>query len=165
MSLIGHLILLDTKHRRNMRMKKRILAGLLTVCLLISMLPAMAFAAEESKIDNYADFLKYLAALEELAQMYADQNPGKDPIALVIKYIRTGVDRYNSGSWGIMAGYEDAEFASFVRRMEVQINMELPEGQEPFQVTSMKNIEEFKIGDSLLNKFEREPIDHNPCLE
>ena len=126
-------------------MKKRILAGLLAVCLMVSVLPAMAFAAEESKIETYEDFLYYLGALEELAQVYADQNPGKDPVALVIKYIRTGVDRYNSGSWGIMAGYEDKEFASFVRRMEVQLNMDLPEGAEPFQVTAMKNIEEFTL--------------------
>ena len=126
-------------------MKKRILAGLLTICLIVGMLPVMAFAAEESKIETYEDFLYYLGALEELAQVYADQNPGKDPVLLVIKYIRTGVDRYNSGSWNIMAGYEDAGFASFVEYMEAQVNKELQEGDEPFRVTSMKNIEEFKL--------------------
>ena len=126
-------------------MKKRILAGLLAVCLMVSVLPAMAFAAEESTIDNYEDFLYYLSALEELAQVYAEQNPGKDPINLVIKYIRTGVDRYNSGSWNIMAGYEDAGFASFVEYMEAQVNKDLEEGDEPIRVTSMKNIEEFRL--------------------
>ena len=124
-------------------MKKRILAGLLAACMMVCMLPVMAFATEESKIDNYADFLKSLSALEELAQVYADQNPGKDPVFLVIKYIRTGVDRYNSGSWNIMAGYEDADFASFVRRTESQVNAELPEGVAPLRVTDLKNIEEF----------------------
>lgn len=126
-------------------MKKHILAGLLAVCLMVSMLPVMAFAAEESSIDNYADFLENLSILEELAQVYADQNPGKDPINLVIKYIRTGVDRYNSGSWGIMAGYEDTGFASFVSRMEAQINQNLEEGQEALRVTDMKNIKEFEL--------------------
>ena len=126
-------------------MKKRILAGLLAACMMVCMLPVMAFATEESKIDNYADFLKSLSALEELAQVYADQNPGKDPVFLVIKYIRTGVDRYNSGSWNIMAGYEDADFASFVRRTESQVNAELPEGVAPLRVTDLKNIEEFEL--------------------
>ena len=107
-------------------MKKRILAGLLAVCLMVSMLPVMAFAAEESTIDNYEDFLYYLGALEELAQVYAEQNPGKDPVNLVIKYIRTGVDRYNSGSWQIMAGYEDEAFADYVKAQEEAYNKSVP---------------------------------------
>ena len=37
---------------------------------------------------------------------------------LIIKYIRTGVDRYKSGSWNIVAGYEDADFAEYVAEQE-----------------------------------------------
>ena len=42
---------------------------------------------------------------------------------LVIKYIRTGVERYNSGSWNIMAGYEDEGFAKFVMQYEEAQNV------------------------------------------
>jgi len=91
-------------------------------------------------IDDYMTFLVNLMYLEQIADVYAVQNPGKDPVALVIKYIRTGVERYNSGSWGIMAGYEDEDFAKFVSSMEDQINSSLSE-DEWIMVTGLKNLE------------------------
>ena len=101
-------------------------------------------ALGEPEIDSYDEFVENLALLEELAYEYAKQNPGKDPVALVIKYIRTGVDRYNSGSWGIMAGYEDEGFAKFVKNTENELNAELPE-DERLAVTGLKNINTFKL--------------------
>ncbi len=101
-------------------------------------------ALGEPEIDSYDEFVENLVLLEELAYEYARQNPGKDPLALVIKYIRTGVDRYNSGSWGIMAGYEDEGFAKFVKNMENELNAELPE-DERLAITALKNINGFKI--------------------
>ena len=102
---------------------------------------------EANFIDNYEEFLFYLQMLEELAWTYAMENPGKDPLALTLKYIRTGVDRYNSGSWGIMAGYEDPEFAEFVIMMEEALNESLvAEGEEPFvKVTGLKNLYSFEL--------------------
>ena len=73
-------------------------------------------ALGEPEINDYEDFVYNLNLLEMLAYEYSLTNPGNDPLELVIKYVRTGVDRYNSGSWGIMAGYENADFANFVRR-------------------------------------------------
>ncbi len=101
-------------------------------------------ALGEPEIDSYEEFLINLAYLEEIASLYVETNPGKDPVALVIKYIRTGVDRYNSGSWGIMAGNEDAGFAKFVKDVENSINAELPEG-ERLEVTGLKNINNFTL--------------------
>ncbi len=103
----------------------------------------------EPEIDNYESFLYHLALLEELATIYVEENPGKDPLALVIKYIRTGVDRYNSGSWGIMAGYEDPAFAEFVAMMEAGINQEMidagyPE-EELLKITGLKNLKNFDL--------------------
>ena len=99
-------------------------------------------------IETFDEFMANLPLLEELAVQYARQNPGKDPLALIIKYIRTGVDRYNSGSWGIMAGYEDAGFAKFVSQMEDMINSD-PEntGENAILVNAsgLKNINNFKI--------------------
>ena len=102
---------------------------------------------DENYIDNYEEFLFYLEMLEEAAWGYAMENPGKDPLALVIKYIRTGVDRYNSGSWGIMAGTEDADFAEYVVMIEEMLNEELvAAGEDPFvKLTGLKNLEAFEL--------------------
>ena len=91
-------------------------------------------------IDNYEMFVTYLMFLEELANLYVTENPGKDPVELVIKYIRTGVDRYNSGSWGIMAGYEDADFAKYVADMEDALNQTAESVDQMISVGSLKNL-------------------------
>jgi len=106
-------------------------------------------ALGEVPITNYDDFIYNLYVLESLAEEYVKENPAKDPIALVIKYIRTGVDRYNSGSWGIMAGYEDTEFAAYVRKAEAEINSNIAENggtiDDYINVSGMKSIEEFTL--------------------
>ena len=121
---------------------------LLALVMLFTSAPLTAVASTtgegEPSIESYEEFMAYLPLLEELANEYIKIVPGKDPLALVIKYIRTGVDRYNSGSWGIMAGYEDAEFASFVKEMQEMINVELPE-EERLKITGLKNIKNFYL--------------------
>ncbi len=102
-------------------------------------------ALGEPEINDYYSFIQNLAILEGLANNYVLQNPGNDPLELVIKYIRTGVDRYNSGSWGIMAGYENKEFADFVRRMENSVNYETENVEDYLKVTSLKNINNFYL--------------------
>ncbi|MBO5128719.1 MAG: phosphodiester glycosidase family protein, partial [Oscillospiraceae bacterium] len=104
-------------------------------------LPVLAVPA----IDSYESFLTNLVLLEELANVYVQQNPAKDPLALVIKYIRTGVDRYNSGSWGIMAGYEDADFAKFVQQMQDSVNAEIENIDEMILITALKEIKNFDL--------------------
>jgi len=100
------------------------------------------FSDGEPSISDYETFMVFLPFLEELATAYSMEVPGTDPVELVIKYIRTGVDRYNSGSWGIMAGYEDAAFAEFVVMIEEQLNAELPP-EEKMYISSLKNIHTF----------------------
>ena len=96
---------------------------------------------ETPLIEDFETFVTYLALLEELAEMYSLEVPETDPANLVIKYIRTGVDRYNSGSWGIMAGYEDAGFAKFVASIENDINLSEPDSPELWiAICSLKNI-------------------------
>ena len=105
---------------------------------------APAPQADEPCVEDYETFLFYLYNLEELARIYIEEmGLDKDPLALVIKYIRTGVDRYNSGSWGIMAGYEDAEFASFVKMMEDALNETAPSEEDKVYISALKNIELF----------------------
>ncbi len=106
----------------------------------IVIIPALG----EAVVDSYEKFLYNLMLLEEVASQYVSENPGKNPIALIIKYIRTGVERYNSGSWGIMAGYEDTDFANYVRRLEDMYNAEVTDGNY-LEVTGMKNIKNFDL--------------------
>jgi len=101
----------------------------------------------EPEIKSYEDFVANLVLLEEMAYEYVKTNPTKDPVALVIKYIRTGVERYNTGSWGIMAGYEDTDFAKYVTNAENALNAELAEveGAELIAVTGLKNLYNFDL--------------------
>ncbi len=101
-------------------------------------------ALGEFEITNYEEFVINLAYLEQIAYEYVKINPGKDALALVIKYIRTGVERYNSGSWGIMAGYEDTAFADFVEEMESMLNSSSTDGTY-IKVTGLKNLSRFTL--------------------
>ena len=100
---------------------------------------------ETPAIEDFETFIMYLSLLEELADIYVTEYPGNDPLDLVIKYIRTGVDRYNSGSWGIMAGYEDAGFAKFVAEMEDMVNAEATSVDEMLSMGSLKNLKNFTL--------------------
>ncbi len=103
-------------------------------------------ALEVPTIEDYETLLRTLDQLETIADMYVKENPNKDPLNLMIKYIRTGVDRYNSGSWGIMAGYEDEDFAKYVSDVEDTINSTMVENPEDMvAVCSLK-----KLGDIML---------------
>ena len=96
---------------------------------------------ETPLIEDYETFIMYLSLLEQLAYMYSLEVPETDPAELVIKYIRTGVDRYNSGSWGIMAGYEDKNFANYVASIESEINLAEPDNPELWiAICSLKNL-------------------------
>ncbi len=106
----------------------------------IVVIPALG----EASVKTYDDLIYNLMLLEEIAGEYVKMYPAKDPAALIIKYIRTGVDRYNSGSWGIMAGYEDADFAKYVTQMEDAINAQITDGNY-IGVTGLKNIYDFEL--------------------
>ncbi len=59
---------------------------------------------------NWQTFQEALEALEYYAAEYAKNNPGKDPLKLVINFLRTGVDRYTDDSWETMAGAPETAF-------------------------------------------------------
>ena len=102
-------------------------------------------ALGEPSVHSYEDFMTSLELLEGYANAYAKANPGKDPLWLLIKYVRTGVDRYNSGSWNIMAGYEDEAFAEYVKEQEEAYNKAVPTVEDMINVTGIKNIGSFKL--------------------
>ena len=99
---------------------------------------------EPPHVDDYESFMSNLSLLEEAAHQYVLEHPGLDPLNLVIKYIRTGVERYNSGSWNIMAGYEDEGFRKFADEMEDAYNIKLPQN-EWVAMSSLKYIDEFTL--------------------
>lgn len=54
-----------------------------------------------TEISDYATFLSCFKVLEGYAQTYAEENAGENANALIINYIRTGVERYTPalGKW------------------------------------------------------------------
>ncbi len=59
---------------------------------------------------DWETFKQGIMALEYYANLYAKSNPGKDPMKLMINYLRTGVDRYNDDAWETMAGAPETSF-------------------------------------------------------
>ena len=71
---------------------------------------------------TYEELVTNLYYLEMMAGEYAKENPGTDPLGLVLNYMRTGVSNYTSGSWAIMAGPENKDFLKYVQEAEDAIN-------------------------------------------
>ena len=88
---------------------------------------------------NVVDFLTNLEYLEQMAEVYVLDHPGVDPLALVLNYMRTGVENYTTGSWAIMAGPEDKDFLKFVQEMEDTINND-PELNVWINVSGLKRL-------------------------
>ena len=97
------------------------------------------------EIKTYDEFIENLAILEDWAFEYAVKNNIEDPAALVIRYVRTGVDRYNSGSWEIMAGVDNSDFTDWVTERELEINDKATTDAEKVNVTGLKNISNFTL--------------------
>ena len=76
--------------------------------------------AEVAPAADYDAFLSALKVLEAYAGDYAATNPGMDSTELVINYIRTGIEKYNSDSWAILAGPENTEFVSYVAQRDTE---------------------------------------------
>ncbi|MBR5806545.1 MAG: cell wall-binding repeat-containing protein [Oscillospiraceae bacterium] len=97
-------------------------------------------------IDNFDDFIENLAILENLATEYLKSNYSKlSAEELVIKYIRTGVFRYNSMSWQAFCGVEDEKFAKFVKDYEAKQNEGVEDYKQMMKVTGLKNLTEFNL--------------------
>ena len=116
---------------------KKVLSLALVICMLLTVLPLQA-KAESAVITDYQEFIQNLAVLEEYAVSYSAANPGKDPASLVMKYIRTGVDEYDSGFWNVIAGNGDSKFDSFVSSKEAAHNAANP--SSPVNVSGLKGL-------------------------
>ena len=87
----------------------------LTLCMLVGLVPMTAFAA--GSVTNYPDFLAQLKQLEIYADEYSASS-GKDSGELVLNFIRTGVERYQTGTWNALAGEEITGFTAYVEEQD-----------------------------------------------
>ena len=67
-----------------------------------------------NSVSDYETFLSLIKTLEVYAQEFVSQNTSEDANALMIKYIRSGVEDYTSDSWEILAGSENTDFRDYV---------------------------------------------------
>ena len=117
--------------------KRHLSLCLVLVMLLTAMLPVSVFAAGSNDegsaasggnaaattmISDYATFLSCFKVLEGYAQTYAEENAGEDANALIINYIRTGVERYTSSTWEMVCGKENAAFTAYVSEQDTANN-------------------------------------------
>ena len=75
---------------------------------------------ELSPVADYATFLADLKLLETYASSYVESHPTENANALVINYIRTGVERYTSSTWATMAGAENTAFTDYVTQQDAE---------------------------------------------
>ena len=117
--------------------KRHLSLCLVLVMLLTAMLPVSVFAAGSNDegsaasggnaaattmISDYATFLSCFKVLEGYAQTYAEENAGENVNALIINYIRTGVERYTSGTWEMVCGKENTAFTAYVSEQDTANN-------------------------------------------
>lgn len=74
-------------------------------------------AATVSPATDYDTFLSSLKVLEGYASDYALANSG-DAVGLVLNYIRTGIEKYNTDSWATLAGAENTAFVTYVAEQD-----------------------------------------------
>ena len=98
---------------------------------------------DRAPISDYETFLENLLLLEQIADRYVEENPGADPVALVLNYIRTGIPSYTTTSWAIMAGSENTAFTAYVLAYEDAYNTGVTEESELISVVSIRNLKQF----------------------
>ena len=98
----------------------RALALVLAFFTLCTVIPFSVFADGESTPDitQYNDFLTSLTTLEGYADAYVREHSGEDAIALVINYIRCGIEKYTSGTWTTFCGEEKVAFTNYVTEQD-----------------------------------------------
>ena len=94
-------------------------------------------------VGDYETFLEDLRILEQIADAYVDENPGKDPASLVLNYIRNGIESYTTTSWAIMAGSENTHFTAYVTAYEDAYNTLVTQEADLISVVSIRDLEHF----------------------
>ena len=98
---------------------------------------------KRAPVSDYGTFLDNLLLLEQIADRYVEENPGTDPAALVLNYIRTGIASYTTTAWAIMAGNENTAFTDYVLAYEDAYNATLTDPAELISVVSIRDLKQF----------------------
>ena len=99
-------------------------------------LEPMEDAAAITAVSDYAAFLSCLKDLERYARSYAAENPTENVNALIINFIRTGVERYTSGTWEMVCGKENTAFTAYVAEQDAANGT---------SASALKNLENFNL--------------------
>ena len=73
-------------------------------------------------ITAYKDFIDSLTTLETYASAFVREHPEEEAVALVINYIRCGVEKYTSGTWTTFCGPENKMFTGYVAEQDAENN-------------------------------------------
>ncbi len=115
---------------------KKALALLLAMIMVLGTLPVFAFASTVST-PEWDAFLKDLRQLEAYAAEYAYDNPNEDQIKLVTNYIRTGIEKYTTSEWEILAGKTNTGFINFVAEKDAANGTSV--------ASSLRNLTTYKV--------------------
>jgi len=98
------------------RKSAKLLSLLLAAMMFVSLLQIPVFAA--GSVTNYSEFMTNFKQLEIYAEEFGATN-NKDKGELVLNFIRTGVERYQDGTWSALAGEEITAFTQYVEAQDV----------------------------------------------
>lgn len=69
-------------------------------------------------ITTFADFMSALATLERYAHAYVQEHAAENETALVINFIRCGVEKYTTSTWNTFCGPENTAFSNYVQTQD-----------------------------------------------
>ena len=96
----------------------KVISLILAIIMLVGIFPASVLADTGDKVNSYDEFITDLTCLEEYANEYVGEHPNEDTAALVINYVRSGVEKYTSGTWTTFCGPENTAFVNFVAQQD-----------------------------------------------
>ena len=96
----------------------KVISLILAIIMLVGIFPASVLADTGDKVNSYDEFITDLTCLEEYANEYVSEHPNEDTAALVINYVRSGVEKYTSGTWTTFCGPENTAFVNFVAQQD-----------------------------------------------
>ena len=113
---------LSVKRERNDKMQKsrtaKVISLILAIIMLAGIFPASVLADSGNTVNSYDEFITDLTCLENYANEYVSEHPNEDTAALVINYVRSGVEKYTSGTWTTFCGPENTAFVNFVAQQD-----------------------------------------------
>ena len=96
----------------------KVISLILAIIMLAGIFPASVLADSGNTVNSYDEFITDLTCLENYANEYVSEHPNEDTAALVINYVRSGVEKYTTGTWTTFCGPENTAFVNFVAQQD-----------------------------------------------